>query len=79
MTRVAYGRSSFLGVWRLFQDTGDAAGPLVIAAGAALGSLAGGIWVTASIGLLSSAALSRWVPRFSVHANRTTRRRAGIS
>lgn len=73
------GRSSFLGVWRLFQDTGDAAGPLIIAAGAALGSLAGGIWVTASIGVLSSAALARWVPRFSVHANRTTRRRAGIS
>lgn len=72
------GRSSFLGVWRLFQDTGDAAGPLIIAAGAALGSLAGGIWVTATIGLLSSAALSRWVPRYSVHANRTTRRRAGL-
>lgn len=72
------GRSAFLGVWRLFQDTGDAAGPLVIAAGAALGSLGGGIWVTASIGLLSSAALGRWVPRFSVHANRTTRRRAGL-
>ncbi|MBK5249710.1 MAG: MFS transporter [Actinomycetales bacterium] len=72
------GRSSFLGVWRLFQDTGDAAGPLIIVAGAALGSLAGGIWVAASIGLLSSAALSRWVPRFSVHANRTTRRRAGL-
>lgn len=73
------GRSSFLGVWRLFQDTGDAAGPLIIAAGAALGSLAAGIWVAASIGLLSSAALARWVPRFSVHANRTTRHRAGIN
>jgi MFS family permease len=72
------GRAAFLGVWRLFQDTGDAAGPLVIAAGAALGSLAGGIWVAASIGLLSSAALGRWVPVYSVHANRTTRRRAGL-
>jgi MFS family permease len=72
------GRSSFLGVWRLFQDTGDAAGPLVIAAGAALGSLAVGIWVAALFGATSSAALGRWVPRYSQHANLTTRRRAGL-
>jgi MFS family permease len=73
------GRSSFLGVWRLCQDTGDAAGPLVIAAGAALGSLTAGIWVAASFGLLSSVALARWVPRFSVHANGRSRRRAGLA
>lgn len=72
------GRSAFLGVWRLFQDTGEAAGPLVIAAGAALGSLAAGIWIGAGFGLLSSAALARWVPRFTVHANGRTRRRAGL-
>ncbi|HEX5771046.1 MAG TPA: MFS transporter [Nocardioidaceae bacterium] len=72
------GRSSFLGVWRLFQDTGDAMGPLVIAAFTALGSLAAGIWVAAAFGGASSAALARWVPRFSVHANQTTRRRAGL-
>lgn len=72
------GRSSFLGVWRLFQDTGDAMGPLVIAACTALGSLAAGIWVAAAFGGASSAALARWVPRFSVHANQTTRRRAGL-
>lgn len=74
----AEGRSAFLGVWRLFQDTGDAFGPLVISAGAALGSLAAGVWVAASFGWLSSAALARWVPRFSVHANAKTRERAGI-
>jgi MFS family permease len=72
------GRSSFLGVWRLFQDTGDAMGPLVIAAFTALGSLAAGVWVAAAFGGASSAALARWVPRFSVHANQTTRRRAGL-
>lgn len=71
-------RSSFLGVWRLFQDTGDAAGPLVISAATALGSLAAGIWVTAAISGGASAALGRWVPRYSDHANGTTRRRAGI-
>lgn len=61
-------RSSFLGVWRLFQDTGEAAGPLLISAGTALGSLAAGIWVTAMIGGAASAALGRWVPRYSHHA-----------
>ena len=71
-------RSSFLGVWRLSQDLGESVGPLVIAAGAVLGSLAGGIWVAASLGAASSAALGRWVPQFSVHANATTRRRAGL-
>lgn len=63
-------RSSFLGVWRLFQDTGEAAGPLVVAAGAALGSLAAGIYAAASFGLLSSAALARWVPEFSPFGTR---------
>lgn len=71
-------RSAFLGVWRLFQDCGDAAGPMVISAGAALGSLAGGIWVTGALGGAAAGALGRWVPRYSEHANRTTRRRAGI-
>jgi len=74
----ADGRSAFLGVWRLFQDAGDALGPLVITAGAAFGSLAAGVWVAASFGGLSSAALARWVPRYSAHANGRTRRRAGI-
>lgn len=73
------GRSAFLGVWRLFQDAGDALGPLVITAGAAFGSLAAGVWVAASFGGLSSAALARWVPRYSAHANGRTRRRAGIT
>ncbi|WP_228386242.1 MFS transporter [Ornithinicoccus halotolerans] len=69
-------RSSFLGVWRLFSDAGDAAGPLIIAAGAALGSVAGGIWASAAVGAMAAGALGRWVPRYSEHANRTTRRRA---
>lgn len=72
-------RSSFLGVWRLFQDTGDAAGPLVISAGTALGSLAAGIWLIAAVSTGAAGALARWVPTYSVHANRTTRRRAGIT
>lgn len=69
-------RSQFLGSWRVIQDTGNAGGPLVVAAGAALGSLGAGILAMGGVGLVAAAALGRWVPRWSVHANRTTRRRA---
>ncbi|PWD51843.1 MFS transporter [Serinibacter arcticus] len=71
-------RAQFLGAWRLLQDTGSAGGPLVLSAGAALGSLAGGIGAVAVLSLGAAAALWRFVPRYSVHANRTTRRRAGL-
>ncbi len=72
-------RAQFLGIWRMFQDGGAALGPLVVAGGAAVGSLAAGIWVMAGSGAAAAAALGRWVPRWSVHANRTTRRRAGLT
>jgi len=72
-------RSQFLGVWRLIQDSGYAAGPFVVSAGAALGSLAAGIVGIGAVGLAGAGALARWVPRWTVHANRTTRRRAGLS
>ena len=71
-------RAQFLGIWRMFQDGGAALGPLVVAGGAAAGSLAAGIWVMAASGAAAAGALGRWVPRWSVHANRTTRRRAGL-
>lgn len=74
----AVGRPQFLGAWRLLTDLGLGMGPLILAAGAALGSLAGGIWVAAAIGPISAAGMQRWLPRFSDHANRTTRRRAGL-
>ena len=70
------GRAQFLGLWRIWQDTGVAAGPLVVAAGAALGSLAAGIWAMGAVSLTSAGALARWAPRWSVHANRGSRRRA---
>lgn len=74
----ASGRAQFLGAWRVLQDSGGALGPLVVSAGAALGSLAAGVWVTGLLGAGAAAALLRWVPRWSVHANRTTRREAGL-
>jgi MFS family permease len=69
-------RASFLGLWRIFQDVGDASGPLVLAAGAAVGSLAAGIWATAGLSAAAAGALARWVPRYSEHATRGTRQRA---
>lgn len=71
-----HARAQFLGVWRLCQDSGNAAGPLLVAAGAALGSLAAGIAAMGLVAWGSAAALARWVPRWSVHANRRTRRQA---
>ncbi|MDO5726345.1 MAG: MFS transporter [Bowdeniella nasicola] len=72
------GRSKFLGIWRIFSDTGSLAGPTILTIGAGLGSLAGGIWVMGGVGVLAVIAQWVWVPKWSEHANRTTRRRAGI-
>jgi MFS family permease len=69
-------RPQFLGIWRLFSDAGVATGPLVVAAGAGLGSLGWGIGAMGGVGLLAAGGLARWVPQWSEHANATTRRRA---
>jgi MFS family permease len=58
-------RTTFLSIWRLLGDTGNALGPLVPAAGAAFATLAIGISVTGLIGLGAAAGLGRWVPRYS--------------
>ncbi|NLS08662.1 MFS transporter [Nesterenkonia sp. MY13] len=73
------GRPQFLGAWRLLTDIGLGSGPLILSAGAALGSLALGIWAASVIGPLGAAGMQRWLPRYSDHANRTTRRRAGLT
>lgn len=78
-TAPEQGRAQYLGIWRLFGDTGNAAGPLGVSLGAALGSLGAGVIAMGGIGVLATAALGRWVPRWSDHANATTRRRAGLS
>lgn len=71
-------RAQFLGVWRLFSDSGGAAGPLVIAAGAGLGSLAGGAVAMGAIGVGAAAVMRATLPRWTVHANRRTRLAAGL-
>ena len=69
-------RPQFLGVWHLLQDSGSAVGPLVVAAGPLVATLSAGIYATAGMSAVAGAALARWAPRYSVHANGTTRRRA---
>lgn len=69
-------RATFLGVWRVFQDTGSAAGPLVVSAVGALAGLAAGIVTMGVAGLVGAAALARWVPLWSEHANARTRAEA---
>jgi MFS family permease len=71
-------RPQFLGTWRLLQDTGTAVGPLVVSGLAAAGSLALGVLVGGLLGLLAAGVLAVTVPRWSVHANGTTRARAGL-
>lgn len=75
----AEGRSQFLGVWRVFQDTGAAAGPLVVSAVAAAGSLAAGIVTMGAAGLVAAGALAAFVPRWSEHATAGTRARAAAA
>jgi MFS family permease len=70
------GRAQFLGIWRVFQDSGAAAGPVLVSAVAAAGSLALGIASVGVAGLLAAGAMAAWVPRWSEHANGRTRARA---
>lgn len=71
-------RASFLGIWRVFSDTGTSLGPLILTGAAAIGSLAVGVWVMSAASGLSMAAQLRWVPQFTAHASNATRRAAGL-
>jgi MFS family permease len=61
-------RTTFLSVWRLLSDTGNALGPVVPAAIAGVAALGLGISATGLIGLGAAAGLARWVPRYSPYA-----------
>jgi MFS family permease len=59
------GRAEFLGVWRIFHDSGMAGGPLVLSGVAGLAGLAPAALAMGGLGLVSSALLARWIPRYS--------------
>ncbi|QNK79956.1 MFS transporter [Nakamurella sp. PAMC28650] len=64
----AVGRIKFLGIWRVFSDSGNAAGPVVMSLVASVTTLAVGIVSIGSAGLLAATALAIWVPRYSLFA-----------
>jgi MFS family permease len=70
----ADGRTRFLAVWRLFNDSGNAAGPVVVSLVATAASLGVGVVAIGSVGLFAAAALGRWVPRYSPYATRASLR-----
>ena len=61
------GRAAFLGLWRMFVDTGNSAGPIVLGVVTAVAGLTSGVLVVGSLGLLGAAAMHRWVPRGRAH------------
>jgi len=72
-------RAQFLSLCRILSDVGTSMGPLVIAMGARGGYLSTGIIVMGVSGFLAAAILAITLPRFNPHANRSSRRRAGLN
>ena len=56
-------RPVFLGIWRVFSDGGNGAGPFVIAGVTAVATLGAGIVAMGVVGLLGGAWLGYWIPR----------------
>jgi MFS family permease len=62
------GRIRFLSIWRVIADSGNAAGPIIVAVVATFWTLAAGIVVIGAVGVAGTAALGRWVPKYSPYA-----------
>ncbi len=56
-------RPVFLGIWRVFSDSGNAAGPFVISGVTAVATLGVGIVAMGVVGLLGAGWLAFWIPR----------------
>jgi MFS family permease len=70
------GRTLFLSVWRVMGDSGNAAGPLVVSAGAIMWSLAAGIVAMGLVGVTAAVILGVWTPRYSPYATPKSARAA---
>ena len=57
------GRAEFFGVWRLFHDSGQAAGPLIISVTAAAAGLGAAVVTMGGVAVASAVLLGRWIPR----------------
>lgn len=69
----ARGRTAFLSVWRVFGDTGNALGPVLVSAVGTVLGLGAGIAVAGATGLVAAAGLARWAPRYTPYATRGAR------
>jgi MFS family permease len=58
-------RVRFLGIWRIFGDTGNALGPVLVSVVATVTALSTAIIAVGTTGLLSAAGLGRWTSRYS--------------
>lgn len=56
-------RPVFLGIWRVFSDGGNAAGPFVISGVTAVATLGFGIVAMGVVGLIGAGWLGYWIPR----------------
>ncbi|HET7474646.1 MAG TPA: MFS transporter [Dermatophilaceae bacterium] len=56
-------RPVFLGVWRVYSDTGNGMGPFVIAGVTAVATLGVGIVTMGAVGLAGAGWLAYWIPR----------------
>ncbi len=63
------GRAQFLGIWRLFHDSGSAAGPLLLSGTAAAVALGPAVAVLGGVALGAAGLLAVWIPRFSTPAD----------
>lgn len=61
-------RVRFLGMWRVFSDTGNALGPVLVAVVATVAALSTAIVSVGTTGLLAAAGLARWTSRYSLFA-----------
>jgi predicted MFS family arabinose efflux permease len=61
-------RVRFLGMWRVFSDTGNALGPVLVSVVATVAALSAAIVTVGTTGLLAEAGLGRWTSRYSPFA-----------
>ena len=61
-------RTTFLSLWRLLSDSGNALGPLIPALVAGFAPLGLGVVVTGALGLGAAGGMERWLPRYSTYA-----------
>jgi MFS family permease len=71
-----YGRTKFIGLWRLLGDSGSAAGPAAVAVVTAAASLTAAIVALGGLGVITAVVLAAVLPIFNPYAMTSPKRRA---